>query len=82
MHFTTLLPLAASFTVALSAKAVLSVRVPRGIDGEAAKNKPIDRWREQSLRQASFDGDQQAILQKWQRKFAGNWYEEDSLIAA
>ena len=82
MHFTTLLPLAASFAVAVSAKAVLSVRVQRGIDGAGAKDKAIDRWREQSLRETCFDGHQRAILQKWQRRFEGTMYDEDSQIAA
>jgi hypothetical protein len=47
-----------------------------------AKDDAIDDWREQSLPTFSFDGGQRAILQKWQRKFEGILYVEDSRLAA
>jgi hypothetical protein len=76
MHLATLLPLLASFAVAVSAKAALSVRVQR------AKDKAIDHWLEQSPQETCFDGDQRTILQKWQRRFEGAMFEEDPQIAA
>jgi hypothetical protein len=59
------------------------VRVSRGtIDRLDAKDDAIDDWHEHSLPTFSLDGDQRAILQKWQRKFGRILYEEDSRLAA
>lgn len=72
----------ASFAVALSAKAVLTVRVQRGPDRAGAEdNTIIGHRREQSPPESCFDRHQRAILRKWQQRFEG-MYEHDSLIAA
>ena len=82
MHLEALLSLLASFTVAVSARAVLSGRTRRGIDRADAEDNAIGYWREQSLPEVCFDYDQRAILQKWQRKFEGIMGREDSRLAA
>jgi hypothetical protein len=82
MHLWTLLPLLISFGVAVSAKAVLSVRVQCAIDRADARDNAIAQGRKQSPQETCFNGQQHAILQKWQRRFSGTMYEGDWQIAA
>ena len=82
MHLWTLLPLMVSFGVAVSAKTVLSVRVQCALDRENARDSAIDHEREESAQEISFDGQQRAILEKWQRRFSGAMSEADWQIAA
>lgn len=82
MHLSTLLPLLVSFGVAVSAKAVLSVRAGCSINRADARDNAIGHGRGQSPQETGFNGQQHAILQKWQRRFSGAMYEGDWQIAA
>jgi len=82
MHLSTLLPLLVSFGVAMSAKAVLSARIQCAIDRADARDNAIGHGRKQSPPDTCFNGQQHAILQKWQRRFSGAMYEGDWQIAA
>jgi len=82
MHLSALLPLLVSFGVAVSAKAALSVRVHGALHRADARDNAIGHGREQSPQETFFNGQQHAILQKWQRRFSGTMYQGDWEIAA
>ena len=82
MHLSTLFPLLISFGVTVSAKAVLTVRVQCAIDRADARDNAVGHGLEQSPQETCFNGEQHAILQKWQRRLSGTTYEGDWQIAA
>ena len=82
MHLSTILPLLVSYGVAVSAKVVLRVCAQWAIDRADARDSAIDHGHGQSPQETWFDGQQLAILQKWQRRFSGTMDAGDWQIAA